>query len=143
MGEPLDYQRCVTGVPFRGGLAACSSDALRTIAAYCAVDGYGFLTGDADLSAHSVNAVDKPFTLPMHSGQFWVDISAKAREAADAPTLEATAATLAMRRLTRSVKAHARRLDGPHARTQEGPQFERRFQSTISEDRSAGLDYGH
>ena len=66
-------------------------------------------TAMAYYPADSVAAVAAPLDIPIHYEDFTPQISTRAKEAADAPTLEAIAVTLATRRLTRSVRHHGTR----------------------------------
>ena len=90
-------------------MAQAAADPLlvRRIAEQCAVEGHGILPSGIDLSSHSVSAVVAPLRIPVHYNEFRPHISVQAKEAADAPTLEAIAVTLATRRMTRAVRHHS------------------------------------
>ena len=94
---------------FGFGMAQAAADPLlvRRIAEQCAVEGHGILPSGIDLSSHSVSAVVAPLRIPVHYNEFRPHISVQAKEAADAPTLEAIAVTLATRRMTRAVRHHS------------------------------------
>ena len=89
--------------------APCAPTVVRSIAPRCAVDGHGILPSGIDYSSHSVATVTMPLDIPISYDDFRPQFRIRAKEAADAPTLEAIAVTLATRRLTRSVKYHGTR----------------------------------
>ena len=82
---------------------------VRRIAEQCAVEGHGILPEGVDLASYSVSAVEAPLQISVQYQEFAPQISVRAKEAADAPTLEAIAITLATRRLTRSIRHHSKR----------------------------------
>jgi hypothetical protein len=96
---------------FGFGMAQAPADPLlvRRIAEQCAVEGHGILPEGVDLASYSVSAVEAPLQIPVQYQEFAPQISVRAKEAADAPTLEAIAVTLATRRLTRSMRHHSKR----------------------------------
>ena len=83
-----------------------TSSLIVTDAAPASVSGHGLIPVGADLDTTSVRFVDAPFHLSVHYDHFVPQFSVKARIGADAPTLEATAVTLEMRRITRSARNH-------------------------------------
>ena len=86
--------------------AHCAPDLVREVAAHCAVEGHGFLPRGVDMNTDSVKAISSPLVLPCCYDDFVPQICVKAKEACDAPTLEAIAVTLATRRLTRTRRNH-------------------------------------
>ena len=62
-----------------------------------------------DVSCASTQAVRFPLHIPYDYDEFVPCFSVRARQQADAPTLEAGAVTLAVRRVTRSVRQHGKR----------------------------------
>ena len=67
------------------------------------------LTTGVDLGAASVRAVSDPLHLPYDYDDFIHRFSVRAKVRDDAPTMEAVAVTLAMRRVTRSIRHHGHR----------------------------------
>ena len=79
------------------------------MAAHCSEAGQGIIPGGVSLDSASVKAVRDPFHLPYDYDDFIPCLSVRAKVRDDAPTMEAVAVTLAMRRITRSIKHHAHR----------------------------------
>ena len=107
-----DFLLATDAAPIFGfGMAKskCHPMHVRSIADFCSVEGHGFIPDCVDLASPSVRAVEAPCPWPVHYDHFVPLISAKAKAKSDAPTMEATAVTLAVRRLTRSSRMHGLR----------------------------------
>ena len=106
------FLTCTDGAPSFGfgmAQAGCTPAEVRGIAAHCSRTDHGIIPGGVDLTSSSVEAVGAPLHLPFGYDSFVPMFSIKAQLAADAPTMEATAVSLAMRRITRSVRNHGTR----------------------------------
>ena len=89
--------------------AACHPSWTRKMAGHCADMGQGIIPDGVDVEHPSVRAVRVPLHLPYGYDEFVPCISVRAKTRDDAPTMEAVAFTLAMRRVTRCIRHHARR----------------------------------
>ena len=89
--------------------AACDPSWTRRMAAHCSEVGQGIIPGGVELNSASVRAVRGPLHVPYGYDDFTPCLSVRAKVRDDAPTLEAIALTLPMRRVARSIKHHAHR----------------------------------
>ena len=89
--------------------ASCVPTWVRRIAGHCAVGGHGIIPDGVDVDSYFIRAVESPLHIAIHFVEFAPQISVRAKEEADAPTLEAIAARLATRRITRLLRNHCRR----------------------------------
>ena len=89
--------------------AACDPTDVTTVAAHCSRSDHGIVPGGVDLTSKSVCAVGSPLHLSVCYDDFVPKFGINAKLAADAATLEATAVSLALCRITRSVRNHGTR----------------------------------
>lgn len=79
------------------------------MAAHCSEPCQGIVLAGLDLGAASVRAVSDPLHPPYDYDVFIPRFQVRANARNDAPTMEAVAVTLAMRRVTRSVRHYGHR----------------------------------
>ena len=93
------------------GMAAssCHPSWTRRMAGHCSESGQGIIPAGVDIGSASVRAVQDPLHIPYAYDDFVPYFSVRAKVRDDAPTMEAIAIALAMRRVTRSVRHHGHR----------------------------------
>ena len=90
--------------------APCAPSLSRSLAAWCAVDGHGFIPQGVDLESASVWAVTRPVHMSLRYNDFVPQLRVQAQKKDDSPALEATAVTLTARRLIRASRNHRLRV---------------------------------